>query len=115
MQRAVAASGRTVAGDVLSGLHDLNDDEESLGSFGAVVGATIGSTSESLVIHGPLLVPGIGAQGGSAEDIKRVFAGVLHTVVPSSSREILAPDQTPRDCEASLRTNAELRTLLSAD
>ena len=116
VQRAVAASGRTVAGDVLSGLHDLNDDEEPLGSFGAVVGATIGSTTESLVIHGPLLVPGIGAQGGTAEDVQRVFAGVLHTVVPSSSREILIAGPDPaRLRETSLRTNAELRTLLSAD
>ncbi len=114
VQGAVAASGRTVAGEVLSGLHDLNDDEAPLGSFGAVVGATIGSTTESLVIHGPLLVPGIGAQGGTAQDVRRLFAGVLDTVVPSSSREILSAGPDPdRLRDAAARTNAELRALLS--
>jgi orotidine-5'-phosphate decarboxylase len=36
-----------------------------------------------------LLVPGIGAQGGTADDVRRIFAGVLDRVLPSSSREIL--------------------------
>ncbi len=114
VQQAVATSGRTVAGDVLAGLHDLNGDVEPLGSFGAVVGATIGTTAESLVIHGPLLVPGIGAQGGTGEDVRRLFGGVLHTVVPSSSREILSagPDAN-RLRETVQRTNDELRVLLS--
>lgn len=114
VQQAVATSGRTVAGDVLAGLHNLNGDVEPLGSFGAVVGATIGTTTESLVIHGPLLVPGIGAQGGTGEDVRRLFRGVLHTVVPSSSREILSagPDAN-RLRETVQRTNDELRVLLS--
>ncbi|MET0839963.1 MAG: orotidine 5'-phosphate decarboxylase, partial [Marmoricola sp.] len=34
--------------------------------------------------------PGIGAQGGTADDVRRIFGGVLDLVLPSSSREILA-------------------------
>ena len=61
-----------------------------MGSFGAVVGATIEDTDEDLAINGPLLVPGIGAQGGTADDVRRLFGDVLDQVLPSSSREILA-------------------------
>jgi orotidine-5'-phosphate decarboxylase len=60
-----------------------------MGSFGAVVGATIGSTEEDLAVNGPLLVPGIGAQGGTADDVRRIFGDCLDLVLPSSSREIL--------------------------
>jgi orotidine-5'-phosphate decarboxylase len=60
-----------------------------MGSFGAVVGATIGSTDEDLDINGPLLVPGVGAQGGSADDVRRIFGPAVRDVLPSSSREIL--------------------------
>ena len=65
-------------------------DVAPMGSFGAVVGATIAETGEDLDVNGPLLVPGIGAQGGTADDVRRIFGGVLHLVLPSSSREILA-------------------------
>jgi orotidine-5'-phosphate decarboxylase len=88
-QRATTSAGRSVAGAVLAELAALNDGVEPLGSFGAVVGATIGDTDEDLAINGPLLVPGIGAQGGTADDVRRIFGGVLHQVLPSSSREIL--------------------------
>ena len=67
----------------------LNADAAPMGSFGAVVGATIAETDEDLDVNGPLLVPGIGAQGGTADDVRRIFGGVLDLVLPSSSREIL--------------------------
>ena len=43
------------------------------GSFGAVVGATIGDAAERLDINGPLLAPGYGAQGGTVDDLRRIF------------------------------------------
>jgi orotidine-5'-phosphate decarboxylase len=95
VQRATAADGRTVAATVLAALREANDDAASLGSFGAVVGATISETDVDLDINGPLLVPGIGAQGGTADDVRRIFAGVLDKVLPSSSREILAAGPDP--------------------
>ena len=47
-----------------------------MGPFGAVVGATIGSTDEDLAINGPLLAPGFGAQGGTVDDVVRLFGSV---------------------------------------
>ncbi|MDQ4085691.1 MAG: orotidine-5'-phosphate decarboxylase [Actinomycetota bacterium] len=90
VQRARGADGRTVAGSVLAQIAERNLHAEPMGSVGAVVGATIGQTSEDLAINGPLLVPGLGAQGGTAADVARIFAGVLDTVVPTTSREVLA-------------------------
>jgi orotidine-5'-phosphate decarboxylase len=105
VQRATAADGRSVAATVLDALRLANDGADPLGSFGAVVGATIDAPGQDvdLDVNGPLLVPGIGAQGGTADDVRRIFDGVLDKVLPSSSREILAagPDA------ASLRGAAE--------
>jgi orotidine-5'-phosphate decarboxylase len=89
VQHAVAADGRTVAGTMLAAVREYNGDAQPQGSVGAVVGATIGDTAEDLAISGPLLVPGLGAQGGSGSDLERIFAGLGRHVVPSVSREIL--------------------------
>jgi orotidine-5'-phosphate decarboxylase len=90
VQHARTTAGRTVAGSVLAALAARNGGASPLGSFGAVVGATIGGTDEDLAINGPLLVPGIGAQGGSAESVRMIFGASTGNVLPSSSREILA-------------------------
>ena len=89
VQHAVTG-GRSVAGSVLSDLRALNGDSRPMGSYGAVVGATIGSTAEDLDINGPLLVPGFGAQGGTVDDVTRLFDGVLDRVIVSTSRGVLA-------------------------
>ena len=103
VQHARTADGRTVAGAVLDAIAACNLGAEPLGSVGAVVGATIGESAENLQVNGPLLVPGIGAQGGTPEDVRRIFGSALPNVLPSSSREILVtgPDK------ASLRAAAE--------
>ena len=88
-QQARTSDGSTVAGSVLAELARLNDGAAPMGDFGAVVGATIGETQEDLAVNGPLLVPGIGAQGGTADDVRRIFGDVLDLVLPTSSREIL--------------------------
>ncbi len=81
--------GRTVAGTMLAAVAATNAGSSPQGSVGVVVGATIGDTNEDLAINGPLLVPGLGAQGGSADDLRRIFGPVARHVLPSVSREIL--------------------------
>jgi orotidine-5'-phosphate decarboxylase len=87
--------GRTVAGDMLRQVAELNAGVEPLGSIGAVVGATIGDTGEDLAINGPLLAPGFGAQGGTVDDLRRVFGPALSDVLPATSRAILAEGPEP--------------------
>ncbi len=107
-----AATGERVADRVLTHLRALNRDAEPLGSFGAVVGATIGETGADFDVNGPLLAPGFGAQGGTAADIRRIFGGAAAHVTASSSREVLraGPDhEAMRDVVR--RANDELRAL----
>lgn len=109
VQHATAADGGTVAGRMLAQLAALNAGAAPMGSYGAVVGATIGQTAENLVINGPLLVPGYGAQGGTTDDLRRLFDSVWDTVVPSSSRGVLAAGSDVAALrESAARVNAEL-------
>ena len=68
---------------------------ERMGSCGLVVGATVGEALRELAIdlstfNGPILSPGYGAQGASAEDLYRIFAGVESQVLVNSSRGVLS-------------------------
>ncbi|MFR9674141.1 orotidine-5'-phosphate decarboxylase [Streptomyces sp. TR06-5] len=93
VQHARGAEGRSVAAGVLEALAAENAGAAPMGSFGAVVGATLGEAPEQLgaplAMGGPLLAPGIGAQGATAADLPRVFGGAVHHVVPSVSRSVL--------------------------
>ncbi|MDH6122590.1 orotidine-5'-phosphate decarboxylase [Kitasatospora sp. GAS204B] len=89
VQRAVAADGVSVAQRVLRHLAAENADARPLGSFGAVVGATLADAGVDLAINGPLLAPGIGAQGATMADLPRVFGAAVPDVVPSVSRDVL--------------------------
>jgi orotidine-5'-phosphate decarboxylase len=80
----------TVAGLMLAHLAHLNAGATPLGDFGAVIGATIGSSDERLDFNGPVLAPGFGAQGGTVDDIRRIFGAAARNVLPSSSREVLS-------------------------
>jgi orotidine-5'-phosphate decarboxylase len=89
VQRAVAADGESVAQGVLRRLAAENAGARPLGSFGAVVGATLSEAGADLAINGPLLAPGVGAQGATAADLPRVFGDSVRNVVPSVSRDVL--------------------------
>ncbi|MET8824145.1 orotidine 5'-phosphate decarboxylase, partial [Streptomyces rochei] len=79
-----------VGATMLAHLAAENAGEEPLGSFGAVVGATLGDLSSyDLDVNGPLLAPGIGAQGATPADLPRVFGAAVHNVVPNVSRGVL--------------------------
>ena len=63
---------------------------ETTGSFGVVVGATLPELDVDLAgLRGPVLAPGLGAQGGSVADLRRLF-GRDRAVVPTVSRDVLA-------------------------
>lgn len=116
VQRARASDGRTVAQTVIDEISQLNAGAEPLGSFGLVVGATIGDTGHDLsAVNGPLLAPGLGAQGASAADLRVVFGSSLPAVLPSYSREVLGagPDVAALRAAAE-RALADCRSVLAA-
>ena len=114
VQRARGPDGRTVAQAVLDEIAQLNRGAEPLGSFGLVVGATIGDTGHDLsAVNGPLLAPGLGAQGASASDLARVFGTSLPAVLPSYSREVLSAGPDPAALRAAAdRILAECRAVV---
>jgi orotidine-5'-phosphate decarboxylase len=90
VQHAVTASGKTVGQTVIDEISQLNKGAEPVGSVGLVVGATIGDTGHDLSnVNGPLLAPGLGAQGATPADLRQVFGENLRNVLPSYSREVL--------------------------
>jgi orotidine-5'-phosphate decarboxylase len=115
VQHARTPDGRTVAGAVLDAVSTRNEGATPMGSVGAVVGATIGETHENLAVNGPLLVPGLGAQGGTASDVRRIFGDAAGNVLASSSRDILSagPDKAALHAAAQ-RTARELDALAQA-
>jgi orotidine-5'-phosphate decarboxylase len=115
VQHATNPDGRTVAGTVLDAVATRNAGATPMGSVGAVVGATIGETRENLGVNGPLLVPGLGAQGGTAADVRRIFGEAAGNVLASSSRGILTagPDKAALHAAAQ-ETARELEVLVRA-
>ncbi|MGK3955883.1 orotidine-5'-phosphate decarboxylase [Arthrobacter sp. R4] len=86
-----------------------------LGSVGLVVGATVGSALTDLqldlqAVRGPILAPGLGAQGATAADLRTTFGPAYPQVLGTSSRDILAAGPDIRGLqEAALRTLEGLR------
>ncbi|OUM39494.1 orotidine-5'-phosphate decarboxylase [Arthrobacter sedimenti] len=84
------------------------------GHVGLVVGATIGDAAQQLgldlaALNGPILAPGVGAQGAGPEELGAAFGDALPFVLPTSSRAILAAGPTPGNLRAAAeRTRDEL-------
>ncbi|WP_438294851.1 orotidine-5'-phosphate decarboxylase [Streptomyces sp. HUAS TT7] len=89
VQRSTAVDGRPLAQLMLDHMAAENADASPMGSVGAVVGATLGDAGVNLDINGPLLAPGIGAQGATPADLPGVFGSAVRNVVPSVSRGVL--------------------------
>jgi len=97
---AAATAPRSVAGAIAAAVGELNAAElaahgGTLGSIGLVVGATIGDAVARLgidlaAVRGPLLAPGIGAQGAGAAELQAVFGTARRAVLASTSRGVLA-------------------------
>jgi orotidine-5'-phosphate decarboxylase len=97
VQHAVR-DGESVAAAIARGAAADNAaaaSEGRVGHVGLVVGATVGSAVRELGIDlaamgGPILAPGLGAQGGSAAGLRSVFGAALPRVLAASSRSILS-------------------------
>jgi orotidine-5'-phosphate decarboxylase len=109
VQRAVDPDGRTVAQTMVDEAAARNGDTEPMGSVGLVIGATVGVTGLDLSrLNGPILAPGVGAQGAGGADLARVF-GAGGTVLPASSRDVLRHGPDPMAVrDAALRVRDDL-------
>jgi orotidine-5'-phosphate decarboxylase len=81
-------------------------DSSGLSCLGAVVGATVPerlAVLRGLMPHQPLLIPGVGAQGGRPEDLGPAFGGRPAGALVSASRSIIFAE-SPRRAAEDLRS-----------
>jgi orotidine-5'-phosphate decarboxylase len=88
------SSGTTASGTTASGTTASGTTASDLGSVGLVVGATVGTAVADLGLdlagcRGPLLAPGVGAQGAGPAELRTVFGDARRQVLATSSREVL--------------------------
>ena len=107
VQRATA-DGRTVAQAIVDhataeNAGSVGPGSVDLGSVGVVVGATLSEVPDLTALGGPVLVPGVGAQGGRPEALAGLGGAAPGTLLPAVSRDVLraGPDV------AALRTAGE--------
>jgi orotidine-5'-phosphate decarboxylase len=121
-RRGAGAGTETVAAQVAREAALLNapavDAGDALGSVGLVVGATIGdaaarTATDLSAVHGPLLAPGVGAQGAGAAELAAVFGAARRQVLASSSRGVLraGPDTAALRDAARAATDDAARAL----
>jgi len=110
--------GESVAAGVARAVAEHNRDAPRLGSMGLVLGATIGRAVHDLgidleAVNGPILAPGIGAQGASSEQLLEVFGPARHQVLATTSRSVLwhGPDAAALR-EAAEQARAEVTAVL---
>lgn len=107
---AAPVTPRTVAQQVVDTAATRNAGAAPMGSVGLVIGATLDRLGVRLdELNGPILAPGFGAQGGSAESLRSIFGDALRWVLPSSSRDVLSAGPDPAAlADAARRLNDEL-------
>lgn len=99
-------AGRSTAQVVVDEAGARNAGVTPVGDVGVVVGATHDHELDLGGLNGPVLVPGLGAQGAGPGDIAARFAGVAGIVLPAAARSVLRAGPDPaalRGAAAGLR------------
>jgi orotidine-5'-phosphate decarboxylase len=93
VQRA-DADGRTVAQLIVDHVANFNRESNKAmqpepGSVGVVVGATVLQAPDLSALGGPVLVPGVGAQGGRPQALGGLGGSAPDQLLPAVAREVL--------------------------
>ncbi|MGH3674278.1 MAG: orotidine-5'-phosphate decarboxylase [Mycobacterium sp.] len=82
--------GRTVAQSIVDDAAAVNRAAApEPGSVGVVVGATLSEPPDVSALGGPVLVPGVGAQGGRPDELRGFGGARPGQLLPAVSRELL--------------------------
>lgn len=87
VQRA-ELDGRTVAQSIVDDVSAENRGAGA-GSVGVVVGATLSDVPDLGELGGPVLLPGVGVQGGRPDALRGLGGAAPGTLLPAVSREVL--------------------------
>lgn len=111
------STGKTVSTYIADKLHHKQQDSKS--SIGMVVGATKAAKLQPVInnfTEAPLLIPGIGAQGGSVTDLAEALKTHEGTPLINSSRSIIYAGRDSQNweqqiAEAAANTKEELHQI----
>ena len=108
VQGALTSTGSTVAQSVVDAVAARNADRHPVGDVGVVVGATTPAGALRLeTLNGPILAPGIGAQGAGLADMPRLFGAAARYVVAATSRDLLRHGPRPASLRHAARRTAD--------
>lgn len=113
LQTALDGGGRAVAQSIVDDAAALNADGSA--TVGLVVGATREHGLELRELNGPILSPGLGAQGATAADLAAIFGPTadLQWLLPAASRSILGAGPDPVALRAAVEaTRDEIESAL---
>lgn len=112
VQHSRDEDGVAVATSIAASVADLNQGATPMGDIGLVIGATTGSAVGSLpiplyVVNGPILAPGVGAQGAEVEHLPAIFGDASRLVLAHQSRSILKAGPFVEKLQGSIRMAAQ--------
>ncbi len=108
LQQAATSNGGSVAQSIVDAAATRNRIDAD--TLGLVVGATRDHGLDLSNYTGPILAPGLGAQGATVADLAEIFSDSRELLLPNSSRGVLAagPSVTAlRDAAMRLRDEIE--------
>lgn len=112
--QSLSVDGRSVAQRVVDELAQRNASaagpDNAVGALGVVVGATLEAPPALDQLNGPVLLPGVGAQGATPADVRQLTAAAPKLGFANVSRAILSQGPNVSDLrKAVVDTAAEFR------
>ncbi|MFD4292356.1 orotidine-5'-phosphate decarboxylase [Rhodococcus sp. NPDC058532] len=107
-----AGSGPSVAQSMVDAAVAHNRDGRD--TMGLVIGATRDHGLDLSAFTGPILAPGLGAQGATVTDLAEIFEGSRELLLPNTSRDVLRCGPSVAALrDAALRVRDEVETALA--
>lgn len=105
--QSLSVDGRSVAQRVVDELAGRNTAAgAAVGALGVVVGATLDTPPELDQLNGPVLLPGVGAQGATPADVRALTAAAPELGFANVSRAILSRGPQVADLREAVKTTA---------
>jgi orotidine-5'-phosphate decarboxylase len=113
VQRATF-DGRTVSQLVIDQAAVINRSANGPGHVGVVLGATVFEAPDVSALGGPVLVPGVGVQGGRPEALAGLGGATPGQLLPAVAREVLRAGPNVSDLRAAAERMLDAVSYLSA-
>lgn len=109
LQDQMNTEGHSISQQIVDSVSVLNQAHNlrgQAGNIGVVVGATLQNPPDLSHVGGPILLPGVGAQGATAEDVSSIARGLDYLAFPNISRAILSAGPQIADLRHTVADNA---------